>query len=412
MQTGRNARARGRVLTGLLALAVAAAAGPSEARQRLEIAGESSPNGIFDPSFEVAPGGDVGWLSYSAVYGGAVPFGPSVETRLARTLDGGAHFEFVQVVNPSTPATLTLGDGSTVTGVWNYEVSSLVHDPGDPGREWKLFAHRVFRRDESPFTEELNLPAYSWIVMRTAADPAGAWSPEVALFGAGPLPPPPFDGFQVAVNELHPTLESLLVYSEPGAFEADGVLYLSLTGLVATGADRIVLLASDDHGESWRWAGTPLANVDAPPLGYLSFDGSAIAEQDGRVFLLVTPESPGVIHDGTLVFEFRDLARGRLWRDGVVPIVRRHIRPRAGFPLERRGGQADFHELGAAAGLLQPSIQVGQAEMFQIDTTGQPLVFAEPVPALGAAGRGLAGVALLIAGRKLAASRASRSPAR
>jgi hypothetical protein len=358
----------------LLALAVIGLAAPAASQPtRLSIAGETSANGIFDPSLEFAPGASVGWLAYSAVFGSLHPWGPHVETHLARTLDAGVGWALDSVVNASSFATLTLSDGSSLDGVWNYEVSSLVRDPGDPGAEWKLFAHRIFRKTEDGFTGEQNLPAYSWIVLRSAADPSGPWSPERALLSSGPLPPPPYDAVEVAINALDPSLGSLLVYSEPGAFERAGVLYLSLTGLSAGGPDRIVLLASDDHAATWRFVGTPLANADAAALGFLSFDGSAIAEQTGRAFLLVTPESPGVLHDGTLVFEFDDLAAGSLVRSGGVPVIRKHLPALPGLPANRRGGQADFHE-ASATGVLQPSLQLEDfPAFFQIFATGEAL---------------------------------------
>ena len=154
-----------------------------------------SANGIFDPSVEYDASGATGWLTYSAVYGDVTPWGANVETRIARSDDHGATWIYEQVVNPSTAGSLTPIQGPTIDGVWNAEVSTLVHDPSDAGREWKVFAHRIFRRTEDGFTEEQNEPAYSWISLRTAADPAGEWSDEIALMGAGPLPPAPYDGF-------------------------------------------------------------------------------------------------------------------------------------------------------------------------------------------------------------------------
>lgn len=364
---------------------------------KITIAGDAPLNGIFDPSVEFAPGAAVGWLSYSAVFGGLSPFGPNVETHLARTDDGGASWSFVTAVNSSTATAIDIPGKGLVSGVWNYEVSSLVHDPGDPGAAWKLFAHRVFRRDQDDFTDEQNEPAYSWIVLRTAPDPSGPWSAERALLSSGPLPPAPFGDVEVAVNALDASLSDLLVYSEPGAFERGGTLYLSLTGLKATGPDRIILLASDDHGGSWRYVGTPLSAADATSLGYLSFDGSAIVADRGRVFLLVTPESPGLLHDGTLVFEFGSLASATLVSAQGAPLPRRWLPPQPGIPAERRGGQADYHE-GGSGGILQPAIHVEDApEIFQFSATGETPSDGTPAPAAGFGSRALLAMALALA---------------
>jgi len=394
------------LLLALLAIGLAAPAASQPTR--LAIAGETSANGIFDPSLEFAPGSSAGWLAYSAVFGSLEPWGPHVETRLARTPDSGVSWTLDSVVNASTFATITLGDGSSLDGVWNYEVSSLVHDPGDPGAEWKLFAHRIFRKTEDGFTGEQNLPAYSWIVLRSAPDPSGPWSPERALLSSGPLPPPPYDDVEVAINALDPSLGSLLVYSEPGAFERKGVLYLSLTGLTASGPDRIVLLASDDHGATWRYVGTPLTKADAAALGFLSFDGSAIAEQAGRAFLLVTPEAPGVLHDGTLVLEFDDLAAGSLDRSDGVPAIRRHLPALPGLPPERRGGQADFHE-ASATGVLQPALRLEDfPRFFQIFATGEALASPAAVPSLGGDAAAVAALLVVIGARRVLGRRRGR----
>lgn len=384
------------LLRMILGLALGAAA--SHAGTKVSIVGDTPTNGIFDPSVEYAAGAGEGWLTYSAVFGGLTPFGPHVETHLARSTDSGATWNFVSVPNPSFFADLDLGGGVMLPGVWNYEVSSLAFDPDDPGAQWKLFSHRIFRQIEDDFTEEQNLPAYSWISYRTSAHPTGPWSAEVALLSSGIFPPAPYDDVSVAVNALDPSLSDLIVYSEPGAFYHQGTLYLSLTGLKATGADRIIVLASDDHGSTWRYVGTPLSNTDGPALGYLSFDGSAIVADAGKIFLLVTPESPTNLHDGTLAFEFDSLATGSLVRSGGVPIVTTHVPSQPGLPANRRGGQADYHSLNAAGGLLHPALHFEDLpEVFQFVSTHRG-VASRAVPTLSGFGAGFAIGAIALAG--------------
>ncbi|MFQ5696931.1 MAG: hypothetical protein ACE5IL_01450 [Myxococcota bacterium] len=373
-----------RGLPALAILLLSAGSSSAQTYDRLQISNQASTNGIFDPSVEYLPDGSVGWLFYSSVGGGLTPplWGPEVSSRVARTTDHGSTWTFVQDINVSVPGVVMV-QGSPVTGVWNTEVTSVTYDPDDPSREWKLFSHRLFRTDTPPHT---NLVQFGWIVHRWASDPAGTWSPEVALFGSSFIPDPALFPTQVNINALDPSLSGILTYSEPGAFYAGGVLYLSLTGLLASGPDRIVLLASDDHGTSWRYVGAPVvSDVDMPPLGFLSFTGTSIVAQAGRVFLMGTPESPALEHDGTLVFEFEDLTTGTLRRQGGRLVVVRRVPPQpALLSVGFGGGQADFHEQNTAGGILMPQLDVGALpELFKIfETRVSPLDVA-PVPALG-----------------------------
>lgn len=389
----RSRKARSHSAGWLLGAAILFASGAHAQFNALEIVGDTPLNGIFDPSVEFAPGAAEGWLAYSAVFGGLNPFGPHVETHLARSGDAGATWTFDSIAAVSNVSQLQNFDGSLIDGVWNAEVPSLVYDPSDPGAEWKLFFHRIFRKSEDNFTEEQNLPAYSWIGFRSAPDPSGPWSVERSLLSSGIFPPAPYDDVEVAINPLDPSLSSLIVYSEPGAFVLNGTIYLSLTGLLATGPDRIILLASDDHAASWRYVSTLLAPADIAALGFLSADGSAIVEDAGRVFLLATPETTTSLHDGTLVIEFDSLSQGTLRRSAGVPEVHLHVPAQPGLPLDRRGGQADFHEGNRAGGLLQPAIQFSEfPSFFTISQTGVDLA-APPVPSPA----GFAGGATLLA---------------
>lgn len=223
---------------------------------KLIIGGDSPEKGIYDPSVAYTPDGSVGWLAYSAVTGkgnlinGKVSLGEYIGTHLARTTDGGATWRMVKALNVSTDGTLVMPDGKELQGVWRYEVSSLVSDPTDPdaNRRWKLFVHRYFweRNGDSRQT-------HAWIVLRTAADPAGEWSGEIPLFGAGKNPPQPYHKTMVDVNALDASLKNTVVYTEPGALVHDARLYVSLTALqphIGRGgigiAYTIILLASEE----------------------------------------------------------------------------------------------------------------------------------------------------------------------
>jgi hypothetical protein len=268
-----------------------------------------------------------------------------------------------------------LPGGKTATGKWWNEVPSLVHDPGDPGREWKLYWHRYIAR--MPYrSDEDRLFAYGWIALRHAPSPAGPWSEETALFGAGPFPAAPFET-RFDIRDLAPAYSDYIVLTEPGALYHEGVIYLALQAVrdPARGKNRhdIILIASADHGETWSAAGTPLTAEDAAAFGASWFTGASLAAEKGRIFLLVCPESAGrgmQGHGGTLVFEFETIASGALRRDpsGAPRVVRRL---EAG---QSSGGQADYDAQNTAGGALMPQFDMANLpRAFRIYNTGATL---------------------------------------
>ncbi|MHC4916126.1 MAG: hypothetical protein ACYTGB_11620 [Planctomycetota bacterium] len=347
--------------------------------REFRIAGEDAPNGHYDPSLEYGPDG-VGWMSYSTVH-----MKHGVGTGIARSDDRGRTWKRVTIVNRPVPATINTRKHGKVKGAWWHEVSTLVHDPRDKGKEWKLFWHRYFSRMPHKGPEDRIL-THSWIAMKTATNPAGPWSEEVCLLGAGPLPPPPHRA-KVKVNTLHRDLADMLVFTEPGSLCRDGVIYLSLQ---AHGAKTMlkpdtILIASRDHGRTWKYLGTPLRAAEAGRFGGEVFTGSSLAVDKGRLFLLVCPEvfgKPMVGHRGTVVFEFEDIAKGLLKRDAAGrPIPVRRVMPKLA-----KGGQADYDERNTAGGMVFPQFDIKYLPRpWMLFSTG--LRLAPPDPGTPAASR-------------------------
>ena len=222
--------------------------------------------------------------------------------------------------------------------------------------------------------------------MRSAADPAGEWSAETPLFGAGKNPPAPYHRVAVDVNALDASLKDTVVYTEPGALVHDGRLYLLLTalkpalGLGGIGLDySIILLASEDHGRSWRFAGTLLTMKDAHSFGYDHFDGTSLAVDGGRVFLLAVPGGARLMHDGCVAFEFALPAMNALRRDTLGhPIVANYFAPQPSLVSGPGAGQATYDPHNMSGGLLMPQFNLkAYPEVFQIFQTKQSIQKAE-----------------------------------
>ena len=341
----------------------------------LVVEGDQSNGGIYDPSIEYTRDGNIGWLLYSSITGDHKPIGPYVHTCVAKSTDHGRTWHHVGRINTSADATLDLGNGKTLDGAWRYEVATLVRDDGAPEGDWKLFVHKYFWNPKKD-----RMAAYGWIAMRTAREPAGPWSDEVPLFGAGANPPAPYHQTQIDLNALHPDLKNSIAYSEPGSLSHDGVLYLSISTLWFMGPDKIVLLRSRDHAKSWEYVSTLTTRKDAGDLGYSVLDGSSLTEDHGRFFLLASPASRKLMHDGTVAFEFDSLDQGTLKHDSSGQLtIAAYFPPQAAILFSPVGaGQSDYDEHNTAGGLIMPQFNVGNyPRVFQIYNTGRMLPPAE-----------------------------------
>lgn len=339
----------------------------------LEIRNEDAPNGIYDPSLEFAADG-TGWLAYSAVYGGPQA---EIRTRIARSDDRGRTWTRVADANVPEAVTARMPDGSQTVGKWWHEVPTLVHDPGDPGREWKLYWHRYISRIPHTGPDD-RLFQFGWIAYRHARSPQGPWSEEVALFGAGPFPLAPYQT-RFKIGDLAPELRPYIALTEPGSLFQRGEIYLSLQAVRdptlpgGVKADTI-LIASSDHGERWRYVNVVLRSEEAAAFGGDFFTGSSLVTENGRTFLLVCPEKvgapSGTEHRGTLIFEFDDIARGTLRRasDGR-PLLIKRIDPQLAM-----GGQSDY-DAQNSGGILMPQFDSGNLpRAYRVFVTGARIV--------------------------------------
>ncbi len=219
---------------------------------------------------------------------------------------------------------------------------------------------------------------YGWIAYKYSNNPAGKWSEEIPLFGAGPFPLKPHKT-RINLSRLHPDLKGLFAYTEPGSIYKNGVLYLSLQGhkfVNKQNIAKIILIASYDHGKTWRYIGTLLENKDAQKFGAKIFTGSSLVGENGRLFLFATPEDPGrdmaeASNKGVVIFEFEDITNGKLKRDEKgEPIARKYLKPPLGM-----GGQSDYDEQNTYGGIIMPQMNLtAYPEAFQIFNTKEKII--------------------------------------
>lgn len=323
--------------------------------EEIRIIDEQPRNGVYDPSVEY--GSDsIGWMSYSPVIAGK---GSRVHTHIAKTTDRGRTWTFDTAVNKSVAGTVQLKGGKQVHGAWWNEVSTLVYDPQDPGREWKLFWHKYFSKlpHKGPKHRVLS---HGWIAYRYAPHPSGPWSEEISLFGVGPFPLKPYSA-RIDLRTLDPELRKYIVLTEPGAMVKDGVLYLALQAvhkpLLGKPKHDIILISSRNHGNSWKYLGRLLQPRDAKKFTGDHFTGASLVTEGSRVFLFVTPGQNGrplTGHRGLVIFEFENINRGQLKRSkNGEPAVIKHLKPELA-----KGGQSDYHEKNTYGGIVMPQFDL------------------------------------------------------
>jgi hypothetical protein len=352
------------VLAVFAAVTVSAAESKTSRFDKISIVGEDPGNGYFDLSIEYGDDGR-GWLAYSRV---AIP--KYVETHLATSTDQGRTWVYAGAVNQSGEGSVLIG-GKRVQGVWRYETPTLVFDPSDlEARRWKFFVQRYL--SVAPHRKGNSLFEKGGIEYKYAANPAGPWSDGVCMFGKIEY------GCRVDLNSLNPELKNVVYYNELGSIVVDGVIFLSMdasatsSGLGSWEQRKIVLVSSRDHGVTWDFVGTLTDYSDASALGYVALTGSSLVEEDGRLFVLLTPSGARGLfkknraHDGTLVVEFDDIHRAKLKRDANGKlVVLKAVRPDL-----HSGGLSDYDEDNSYGGILFSQINPRAVpEFFQIFNT-------------------------------------------
>ncbi len=235
------------------------------------------------------------------------------------------------------------GETTLAQGFWRIETPTLVYDPDDPGKEWKIFAYKYFWSGNMKLTGY-----YSIIVYKYAHDPMQKWSDEQWLFSARPDYPPAPYGELVSqkLNTLSPALADVAFYTRPSVVYDQGVMLMSLSAFTGNDQpDRIIVIASFDHGQNWQYLGAPLSTADLAGLGnYTKLQGATLLRDQGKLYLatvLGTAETEGA---GTFLFEFDDLTKATLKRDTTTqrPVLAREIPRLSQQPTAIGGGFAAY----------------------------------------------------------------------
>lgn len=240
-------------------------------------------------------------------------------------------------------------------GMWRLETPAIVHDPEDKGREWKVFAYKYFWSDDG---DKALARYYSMIVYSHASSIAGPWSTEEWIFSASrEMPPYPYSQLIGArLNDLDPSLADIYFYARPSVIRLGDALVMSLSAYVRgrDTPDRIILIASHDHGKSWQYLGTPLRHADAVKMGdYAHIWGASMVKKKEIPYLALVLGDKSRTGTGTLIIEFENISTGLLKQDektGAPKIS--HAIPLSSLSPSKTGGGISAYSDSCDTGLL------------------------------------------------------------
>jgi hypothetical protein len=393
-----NARIIRRHLFGLLAIAtsIAAPCVADEARSTTpqRVLADIGVRGVFDPSVTEDPATRRLWMSYSS-FEVSSHSESGVALRVAFSDDGetwrdaGAVQGFTDVVagpfQANEAGEVEIESGSP--GTWQNESSTLVYDARAPREQrWKLIWHQTLWVDDIP-----RYVSYSWIALKMADSPESlVRAPPIKLFtgyltrSAGesraapafsPIPEPP----AIRLDKKDPQLGAC-IFGQPAAISAADGLYLALDcAWLGTRPQLHTVLLRCAYPNcvvtdpaSWTVVVRLTEPRDGPQLDkrYEGFGGTALAEKNGRYYLIATPfASEGHRYDGCNVYRFEDFAYGKLerQRNGQL-VVAQTVR---GIPETHHGACAAHARLKSI--LLSQIVRTASPRVMQIRQSGVAL---------------------------------------
>lgn len=247
---------------------------------------------------------------------------------------------------------LTLDNGLELPtkGLWTAETPSLVYDPDDPEKKWKLYVYEYYWNGDDEIARY-----YSFIGMKTAPTSDGPWSQKEWILSASPnRPPAPYSGLvKQNINTLHKDLASADVwfYSRPSVIYYKGILFMSLSAFLrgSKAPDFTVLLASTDHGRTWGYRGKLLSAADAEKAGaYTKYNGASLILHNDKPYLAAVFGNANVDGLGTFLIPFEEgagLIQAKIQRDeNGAPVIVRWVKRQSMEPSKSGGGHVAFSD--------------------------------------------------------------------
>lgn len=283
---------------------------------------------------------------------------------------------------PTKQETIIGPDGKTpvASGIWRIETPGLVYDPDDKGKEWKIFAYKYFWAGKTDLAR-----LYGAIVYKYTSNPMklDGWSTEQWILSASPQSPPfPYSQIvETKLSDLHPSLADVYFYARPSVIYIDKTLVMSLSAFVMNKQtpDRIILLASKDHGRTWHYLGTPLRDSMLPGIktdtgSYSLLQGASLLLQDGVPYLVAVFGNKRIEAAGSFVFGFDNISKGVLIADKAGnPLLLNHIRLSSALPTNVGGGYAAYSDFCVKAGVIASEMS-GIRRRYSLFRTSDPLL--------------------------------------
>lgn len=318
---------------------------PDASKGPIDIVGGGGGN-YFDPA--MAGDGQQHVLAYMHMTNANNTVAP--EIGLALSTNNCKSWRWMQDAFETKKESILAPDGRTemATVETRYETPALVYDAADKQAPWKLFAYRYAWMGRVDFAQR-----YSVIVMKTAPRPEGPWSEEKWILSPGAdYPPPPYQSLVAGqINPQNPALSGITSYSRPSVVADRGVLLMSLVAFRGSAEiDRVILMASLDHGARWVYAGTlmdrgQLATGFAGNASFTRIAGASLLQQGARIYLAAVLGDATTQALGTYIIPLADpgkaqLARGR---DNTFAVTR-YIPRQSVQPTAQGGGYAAYDE--------------------------------------------------------------------